>query len=170
MRVYSWSSSSRRSIPWLAILLLVLGVGLLIELLIPELSFVSLIILAAGVAFATAWLVGRIVGATVPALVLIAWALSRIATELGYLSGDGWTSLLVGVAFLIAWGLGRFQHARREWALILGVIFVVIGLADVSDALALDLDMAILIPLALIGVGLYLIVRDRMPARGRSAV
>ena len=48
MRVYRWDSS-RGSFPWFAILLLVLGIGLLIEILIPDLSFGSLIILAAGI-------------------------------------------------------------------------------------------------------------------------
>jgi hypothetical protein len=54
---------------------------------------------------------------------------------------------------------------RRDWALVLGLVLGLIGLADVSDALALDLNGAVLIPLALIGVGLYLIVRDRLPGR-----
>jgi hypothetical protein len=54
---------------------------------------------------------------------------------------------------------------RREWALILGVILGVIGLADVADALALDVDPTVLIPVAMIGVGLWLILRDRLPAR-----
>lgn len=163
-RVFTWSSAGR-SFPWFAILLILLGVGLLIELLVPELSFGSLLILAAGGAFAAAWLVGRIVGATVPALILIAWALSRMATELEILSGDGWSSLFVGVAFLIGWGLARFQRARREWALWLGLILAVIGLADVSDALPFSLDFAIVIPLAIIGMGVYLILRNRAAFR-----
>lgn len=153
--------------PWLAILLLVLGVGLLVELLLPQLSLTSLIILAAGAAFGVAWLRGRVIGATVPTLVLLAWATSRIATEFDYLSGDGWTSLFVGTALLVAWGLGRFQKARREWALFVGAILAVVGLADVSDTLSLGVDMFIVIPVALIGVGIYLIVRDRIPARQR---
>jgi hypothetical protein len=165
MRVYSWSSSGR-SFPWFAILLLVLGAGLLIELLIPDLSFGSLIILAAGVAFGAAWLVGHVVGATMPALVLTAWGLAGIGTDLGILTGDGWTTLLIGLAFLAGWGLGRVQHARREWALILGAILGIIGLADVSDTLGIDLDIVVVIPLAMIGIGVYLILRDRLPARG----
>ena len=159
-RAWTWTSS-RRSFPWLAILLVVLGMGLLVELLIPELTFFSLVLLAAGTAFAVAAIAGRIVGATVPALVLIAWALARMGAELGYLSGDGWSSSFVGIAFLVGWGLGRYQHARRQWALYLGAILGIIGLADVSDALPFDLDMAIVIPLAMIVVGLILILRRR---------
>ena len=40
----------------LAVLLVVLGVGLLLELLVPGLSFVSLAILAIGIAFTAVWL------------------------------------------------------------------------------------------------------------------
>ena len=101
------------------------------------------------------------VGATVPALVLIAWALSRMANELDVVSGDGWSTLAVGVAFLIGWGLARFQRARREWALWLGLILIVIGLADVSDALPFAFDFAVVIPIAIIGLGVYLIYRNR---------
>ncbi len=166
MRVYSWSSgwsAGRRPFPWFAILLLVLGVGLLIELLVPALSFGSLIILAAGLAFGAAWLVGHIKGATMPALVLTAWGAAEIGVELGLLTGEGWTMLLVGIAFLAGWVLGRTQGVRREWSLVLGAVFGIIGLADVSDTFNIDLDVVVLVPLAMIGVGVYLIVRDRLP-------
>ena len=145
--------------------MVVLGLGLLLELLVPGLSFAALAIFAIGVGFAAVWLLGRIVGATVPALVFVAWGLAEIATDLGYLSGDGWTSLFVGVAFLVGWALARYQRAHRTWALVLGVVFALIGLADVSDALALDLDMFVIIPLAMIAAGIFLIVRTRLPAR-----
>ena len=130
MRVYSWSSGwskTGRPFPWFAVLLLVLGIGLLIELLIPDLSFGSLIILAAGLAFGAAWLFGHVAAATMPALVLTAWGLAGIGTDLGILVGDGWTALLVGLAFLAGWGLGRLGRVRRDWALILGAILGIIG-------------------------------------------
>lgn len=160
VRAWTWSSAGR-SFPWFAVLLVLLGVGLLIELLVPELSFGSLVILAVGGAFALAWLVGKMVGATVPALVLIAWASSRMAGELEILTGDGWSTLFVGVALLIGWGLARFQRARRGWALWIGAILTLIGLADVSDALPFSVDIAIVIPLAIMAIGVYLIYRNR---------
>lgn len=164
MRVYSWSSSGR-SFPWFAVLLLVLGIGLLIELAIPDLSFGSLIILAAGLAFGAAWLFGKVVGATMPALVLTGWGLADVGSDLGILPGDGWGTLFIGLAFLIGWGLSRYQDTRREWALWLGAILAIIGLADVSDALPFDLSLTVIIPLAIIGLGLYLILRSRYPER-----
>lgn len=164
MRVYSWSSSGG-SFPWFAVLLLALGVGLLIELLIPDLSFGSLIILAAGLAFGAAWLYGKVLGATMPALVLTGWGLAGIGSDLGILVGDGWGTLFIGLAFLIGWGLSRYQDTRREWALWLGAILGIIGLADVSDALPFDVSLTVIIPLAMIGLGLYLVFRGRLPQR-----
>ncbi|MEX1345838.1 MAG: hypothetical protein AB1Z63_14340 [Candidatus Limnocylindrales bacterium] len=161
VRIYRWDSS-RGSFPWFAILLLVLGVGLLIEILIPDLSFGSLFILAAGLAFGAAWLWGGIVGATMPALVLTAWGLASVGRDFDVLTGDGWNTLLIGIAFLIGWGLGRFQRVRREYALWIGVILGVIGLADTSDALPFDLSFAVVIPLVMIGLGVYLVWQSRL--------
>ena len=161
VRVYRWDSS-RGSFPWFAILLLVLGIGLLIEILIPDLSFGSLFILGAGVAFGAAWLWGHIVGATMPALVLTAWGLATVGRDFDVLVGDGWNTLFIGIAFLIGWGLGHVQHVRREYALWIGVILGVIGLADTSDALPFDLSFAVIIPLVMIGLGFYYIWQSRL--------
>jgi hypothetical protein len=146
-------------VPWFGALLLALGVGLLVETLVPELTFWSLVILGLGGAFAVAWLLGHVVGATVPALVLTAWGLARIGSELDYLNGEGWELLFVGIALLIAWAFGRVQHARRDWALVLGAIFALIGLADAADSLPFSFDAAIIIPIALIAAGAWLIWR-----------
>ncbi len=146
-------------------LLLVLGVGLLIEILIPDLSFGSLIILAAGLAFAAAWLRGKVVGATMPALVLTAWGLASIGRDFDLLVGDGWNTLFIGIAFLIGWGLARVQHVRREYALWVGLVLGVIGLADTSDALPFDLSFAVVIPLVMIGLGVYLVWQSRILER-----
>ncbi|CAN5645004.1 hypothetical protein BH24CHL9_BH24CHL9_05650 [soil metagenome] len=159
-RAWTWASTGH-PVPWFGVLIVVLGVGLLIEQLIPELSLGSLIILAMGGALAVAWLAARSTAAMVPALVLVAWGLSRIGSELGYLSGDGWSLLFVGVALLVAWAIGRAQGTRRDWALWLGLILGLIGLADAADTLPFALDAAVIIPLALILLGLWLIWRRR---------
>ena len=150
--------------PWFPILLVVLGVGLLIEG-FTDLSFGSVVVLGVGLALGAVWLLRGVVGATVLALVLTAWGLAGIATDLGLLVGDGWRPLLIGVAFLVGWGLGRFQGARREWALFLGAILAAVGVAGISDALPEALDLGVVIALAMVAVGLYLILRSRMPAR-----
>jgi hypothetical protein len=164
VRIYRWDSRGG-SFPWFAVLLLVLGVGLLIEILIPDLSFGSLIILAAGAAFGAAWLRGRIVGATMPALVLTAWGLASVGRDFDLLVGDGWNTLFIGIAFLIGWGLARVQHVRREYALWIGLVLGVIGLADTSDTLPFDLSFAVVIPLVMIGLGVYLVWQSRILER-----
>ncbi len=78
------------------------------------------------------------------------------------LTGDGWSTLLVGIAFLIGWGLGRYQSARRTWALWIGAILGVIGLSEVSDILPADVDGAAVMAIILIGLGLFLIARSRL--------
>jgi hypothetical protein len=157
-QAWTWSARTR-PVPWFGAIVLALGIGLLVELLVPDLSFGSIVVLALGAVFAIIWLAGRVVGATVPALVLVAWGLASVGSELGYLPGGGWTALFVGIALLFAWAIGRFQHARRDWALVIGAILGLVGIADASDSLPIDVDAAIIIPLALIAAGIWLIWR-----------
>jgi len=151
VRVYRWSSQGG-SFPWFAVLLLVLGIGLLIEILIPDLSFGSLLILAAGVAFGVAWLYGGVVGATMPALVLTAWGLASVGRDFELLTGDGWNTLFIGIAFLIGWAIARYQGVRREYALWIGAILGIIGFAETSEAALIDLCLAVGVQLVLIRV------------------
>lgn len=163
-RVYSWSATGG-SFPWFAVLLLVLGIGLLIEIIVPDLSLGSLFILATGLAFAAAWLYRGIVGATMPALVMTAWGLASVGRDVGLLSGDGWNTLLIGLAFLAGWGLAGPQGTRREYALWIGAILGIIGLADVSDTLPFDIGLAVVIPLAMIGIGVYMVWKSGLLKR-----
>jgi hypothetical protein len=162
MRVYSWSSSGS-SIPWFAILLVVLGLGLLVQEL-TGLGFMAIVVLALGIALAVLWLGRGVIGATVPALVLVAWGGVNVLADAGVVSGAGWSTLAVGVAFLVAWGLGRFQAARRTWALWIGTIMTLIGLSEVSHLLPADIDGAAVMAIVLIGLGFFLIARSRLLA------
>ncbi len=164
VRMYSWSSSGQ-SFPWFAVLLLVLGIGLLIELLIPDLSFGSLVILAIGIAFGVAWLYRGIVGATMPALVMTAWGLAGVGRDFGILSGDGWNTLFIGIAFLVGWVLARYQGTRRGYALWIGAVLGLLGLADVADTLPFHVGLAVVIPLAMIGIGVYMVWKSRVLSR-----
>jgi len=143
----------------------VLGVGLLIEIVFPALSFGALIIFAAGIAFGAAWLVGHVVGATMPALVLTAWGLASIGVDIGLLTGSGWGSLFIGIAFLLGWALARRQGTRREYALWIGLVLGVLGLADTADTLPFDVGVAVVIPLVMIALGIFLVWQSRILER-----
>jgi len=73
--------------------------------------------------------------------------------------------LAIGGAFLIGWVVGRFQTVRRTYALWIGLVLGVIGLADVSDALPFDIGLAVVIPAAMIGIGLYMVWKSRILSR-----
>ena len=150
-RTWSTQSPGRPRPIIFGILLVLIGIGLLVELFVPALSFFSLVILSAGIALAYAWLGRGVLGATVPALVLIGWAAARLGGELGVLPGDGWATLFVGLALLVAGIAGRVQHAPRDWALWVGAVVTIIGLADAADLMPGSFDLAVLVPLAVIG-------------------
>jgi hypothetical protein len=158
-QAWTWTSG-RAGFSWLGVLLVLLGVAFLIQQLVPQVSFTSLLLVALAVAFAAAWLIGGWVGATIPTLALGAWGGARIASELGYLTGEGWTPLFVGVALVLAWAIGALQHVRREWALWAGLILSIFGGAQVSEVLPGGWDLVW--PLLLIGLGFVLIARRRM--------
>jgi hypothetical protein len=157
-QAWTWTSG-RRGYSWLGILLVVLGVALLIGQVFPAVSFTSLLLLGLGIAFGAAWLIGGWNGGTLPALALVAWGGARLAVELGYLSGSGWTPLCVGLALIAAWGLGSVQKVRRGWALWVGGALAIFGIAGLSDALPGGWDL--LWPLLLVGMGVLLIARRR---------
>ena len=160
VRSYSWTGSGP-SIPWFAILLLVLGVGLLFQEL-TGLGFIPFMILALGVVLAVLWLWRGVIGATMPALVFIAWGGANVLADAGVLEGDGWSMFLVGVAFLIGWLLGRFQQARRTWALWIGTILAIIGLSEIGGILPSEVDGAAVMAIGLIALGIFIIARSRL--------
>ena len=157
-QAWSWTSG-RRGFSWLGVLLVLVGVALLIGQVFPAVSFTSLLLLGLGIAFGAAWLIGGWNGATLPALALVAWGGARLAVELGYLSGNGWTPLCVGLALIAAWALGPTQKVRRGWALWVGGALAIFGIAGITDALPGGWDL--LWPLLLVGLGVLLIARRR---------
>lgn len=167
--VWSWAGGRRAGQPgvsWLGILLVLLGAALFINQVNHAIDVGSLVLLALGMAFGAAWLVGGWRGATVPALVLIALGITGLASGLGYLTGSGWSSLALGIAFLIAWAVGPLQKRQRSWAMWVGLILGVYGFARVSPQLMPDLpDMPWLWPLVLVGIGVALLMRRRIDDR-----
>ena len=100
-----------------------------------------------------------------PALVMTAWGLAGMGRDFDILVGDGWNTLFIGIAFLLGWGLARYQGTRREYALWIGAILGLIGLADVADTLPFHVGLAVVIPLAMIGIGVYMVWKSRILSR-----
>jgi hypothetical protein len=98
--------------------------------------------------------------------VLLALAFARLGGELGYLEGDGWSALLVGIALLAVWVIGMLWGAPRSWALWVGAILALIGLAQVSDRIAGLPELGWLWPAAIIAIGAALLVRARLRVPG----
>jgi hypothetical protein len=167
--VWSWTGGRRdgqTGVSWLGVLLVLLGVAFLINQVNRQISFTSMFLLALGLAFGAAWLVGGWRSATVPALVLLALGISRLASDLNVVTGSGWTPLALGIAFLIAWAVSPFQKTRRNWALWFGLILGIYGFAQVSSVLVPGLpDLPWLWPAVLIGIGVLLLFRRRMDDR-----
>ncbi len=155
-----------RPFPWLGVILVLLGVGLLIRQLAPSISILGLILLAVGLAFAAAWLLGRARWARVPALLLLALAAARLLGDLGLLPGEGWTPLLLGAALVAIWLLRGRRRRGQDWTLWLGVILALVGLTQVTDQLPGVPDLSPVWPVVLVAAGAVLIaieVRRRRP-------
>ncbi len=159
---WRWSGGGGRSFSLLGISLVLIGIALLIRFVQPAISLTSLLLLALGVGFGAVWLIGGVRAAFVPAALFLALALARLVVELDIVTGDGWTALFLGLALVATWGVGRWQRAKREWALWLGVILSLIGLAQISLRVAGFRDFGLLWPALIILIGGALLVRDRM--------
>lgn len=155
------SGGGRGSFSLLGVFLVLIGVGLVIQLVQPAISLTSLILLALGVAFGAVWLIGGVRGAFVPAAFLMALASARLVVELGMVTGDGWTALFLGLGLLTVWAVGRGQGARRDWALWLGLILLLIGLAQISLRVAGLQEFGLLWPALIILIGGALLLRSR---------
>jgi hypothetical protein len=157
-----WPWGTGRPFPWLGVVLVLLGVGLLVRELLPAITVLGLVLLALGLAFAAAWLLRGARWAMVPALLLLALAAARLLGDLGLLRGEGWTPLLLGASLLAIWLLGRRGKAGHNWALWLGVILVLVGLTQVSDELPGVPDLSPAWPVVLIAAGAVLIAVSAM--------
>jgi len=158
---WGWFGGGGRSFSVLGVLLVLLGIGLLIRFVQPAISLTSLILLALGIASGAVWLLGGVRGAFVPAALLLALALARLVVELGIVAGDGWTALFLGLGLLAIWAVGRWQGAKREWALWLGAILFLVALAQMSLRAVGFRDLGLLWPALIILIGGALLVRSR---------
>jgi hypothetical protein len=169
-RMWSWTSDRERSVPWLGLLLVMVGAGLLIEYFVPALSATTIVLGAITIALFAAWLMGGVRFAIVPAVLIGALVVARLIVELNIYSGPGTTSLALAVAFLLIWLIGLTTQPRRlsNWPLWGVAIFGLIAVASFVGRIVAVPELDGLWPALIIVVGLILVLgkgRGRAPRR-----
>ncbi len=150
-----------RGFPWLGVLLVLIGIALLVQLVVPQLSVGTVLILSLGVGLVGAWLFAGSWAAAVVGLLLIGLAIGNLAGELGIYDGPGRTSLGMAAAFAVIWLINLLRHNRAMWPLWGIAIFGLIGLIQVAGQLTSLPELSWFWPAVIIVVGLLLIVAAR---------
>ena len=100
-------------------------------------------------------------------MVLTALAVPDALADLGLLSGDGWTSLSLGIGFAVLWVAGRIDRRRRGWALWMALVFGLIGVTQLSNQVPWLPDLDVFWPVLFIGAGLIIVLGANRPAGSR---
>jgi hypothetical protein len=156
-----WWARRGWNFPWLGVLLVLVGIGLLIQYFVPGIAAGTLVLLAIALAFLAAWLIGGSWVARVPGLLILALVVARLLDELNIYSGPGTTSLSLaagfGLIWLIDYGRGR-QSSWPVWGL---AIFGLIGLVQVSGRIVGIPELGVLWPVVIILLGALLLLSAR---------
>jgi hypothetical protein len=161
---FNWSWDGRGSnVPWLGILLVLVGVGLLIQYFVPGVSAGTIVLVALGIVLLAAWLVSGSRWAVVPGLLILALGVAGLVRELGIYNGPGVTPLSLAAAFALIWLLDLLRGVRSNWPLWGVAIFGLIGLAQVSSRIDIPQVAGLggLWPVLIIAVGLLLLFSAR---------
>ncbi len=153
--------------PWAGAILVLLGAALLVHQLVPALDGWALVTLGLGVVLFGAWVTGRSGLALWPGMLLLGYGVARLLVGLGVITGNGWTTIGIGVGFAAGWLATRTRGHAGSWSLVLAGLFVLIGLAqlvaELPQLVGLDAYVA---PAIVIALGIVLIVAGRRrPAR-----
>ena len=163
----TWTWNERgRGFPWLGVLLVLLGVGLLIRYLVPAISVGTLILLALGLAFIASWLIGRSWFAMVPGSLLLALGITELLEDLALFgpAGEdvpGLGSAALAIAFVVIW-LGAMARGRR-WNLALwgAALFGLLAAVQLSGRIIGLPQLEALWPVVIIIIGVVLLMNAR---------
>lgn len=164
MHAWSWrwgpDEERRPGLPWIGIFLVVFGLLLLVERVLPDYRHLGdVAVLAAGLASLLAWALRRGTVALYAGAFLTALALPGTIEGLGVALGPGWGTLFFGLAFLVIAAIRAVQGGGVGWqALYGGLLLVVAGTEIVKPDLA-----GLAWPLILVAVGAVLLVRGGRP-------
>lgn len=161
----AWSWGRRGwNFPWLGILLVLVGVGLLIQYFVPGVGAATLVLTAIGLSFLAAWLFGRSRWAVVPGLLILALAVGGLIRELNVYDGPGLTAATLAAAFLLIWVLDYSRGVRSTWPLWGLAIFGLIALVQLSGRIVDIPELGALWPVLIIVFGVLLLMSARRRA------
>lgn len=157
IEVWSWTTetNARAGIPVLGIVLVILGLLFLLQQLVPGTSFWAWAALALGGVGVAVWLFDRRrTGMLQVGLVLVAAGIASPLEAIGLISGDGWSTLFVGITLLV---IGIVRRTRGiPWQVWVGGLLALIG---ASQTVFQDVEGGWIFPAAVIAVGALLILR-----------
>jgi hypothetical protein len=160
---YGWfgETDERPGLPWIGIFLVIFGGLLLIEQIAPELRAAgSLVVLAFGLAFIVSWIANRRTSALYVGAVVTALSLAGALTDLGVISGEGWGTLFLGIAFIGIAAVRAAGGGGLGWQVIFGGLLIVIGGSTVASHLVGVPDASRLVwPIAIVVLGILLLAR-----------
>ena len=159
----TWPTSRGRPFPWLGVLLVLVGIALLIQTVMPPntLSAGTVLLYALGGALVVGWLFGGSWLAVIPGLLLLALGVARTIGELNIYTGPGTTALSLALAFVMIWLIGLTRQRRSRWPIVAAVALAVVGLIQVSGQLSSLPELSFIWPVVIIVVGVLLLVSGR---------
>ena len=165
VHVMSWGwgheSEDRPGLPWIGIFLVIFGGLLLLQQIAPEFRQVgSIFVLAIGVAFLFSWVANRRTSALYVGGIITALSLASVLSEAGYISGDGWGTLFLGIAFIAIALIRAGGRGGWGWQLIFGGLLIVSGGSTVAAHVAGFPEIGKYAwPVFLVFIGLALLLR-----------
>jgi hypothetical protein len=162
IRVYGWEwgreEDRRPRLPWIGVFLVVFGALLLVRAAVPQyLTATNLLVLAAGLAFLIIWLLRKGTFPLSAGAFLTASAIPGLVESLNVNPGPGFGTLCFGLAFLFIALVRATRGGGVGWQAAVGLVLVALG----GSQIILPTASSLLLPVALVVVGLVLLTRDR---------